>query len=77
MASAFEGVLVTCDAALCQHILHVDEQQQKDPSKSSFVIKTLDDRNLLIKEEAVDMIQAQILELQNRNHFSKSTELPK
>ena len=35
---AKQGVLVTGDAALCQHILHVDEQA-KDPSMEPFVIE--------------------------------------
>ena len=74
MSSAYEGIIVTCDAALCQHIQHIDEQQQQDPSKVSFIVQKLDNCNLLVKPEAVPMIKAEIEVLQNKNHFSKANE---
>ena len=75
MSKATEGVLITCDAALNQYIQHVDEQQQRDSSSDgAFIIARLDDNNLLVKEEAVYLIQSEIEALQNRNHFSKAAE---
>lgn len=74
---AKQGVLVTGDAALCQHILHVDEQATKDPSMEPFVIERLDDTHLLVKEEAVRLIQTEIKKLQDTNHFSAAASLTK
>lgn len=73
MSSATQGSLVECDAALIQFVLHVDEQQ-KEGGKASFVISQLDDKHLLVKHEAVDMITAKIDELQRSNAFSRNDE---
>ena len=70
MPRAYEGVLIKTDAALRQYILHLDEQQQK--TGASFVVSSdLDDHHLLVKEEALEMIQQKVEELQNSNSFSR------
>lgn len=72
-SKAYEGVLITCDAAIRQYILHLDEQQQAaGAGVDSFVItRDLDETHLLVKEEAVDMIQAKVEELQASNSFTR------
>ena len=70
MPRAYEGVLIKTDAALRQYIMHLDEQQQK--TGASFVVSSdLDDHHLLVKEEALEMIQQKVEELQNSNSFSR------
>ena len=72
---ATQGVLVTGDASLCQHIRHVDEQATKDPNQTSFIVAVLDETHLLVKEEAVGLIQREVKVLQDKNHFSKPAEV--
>ena len=72
---ATQGVLVTGDASLCQHIRHVDEQATKDPNQTSFIVAVLDETHLLVKEEAVGLIQREVKALQDKNHFSKPAEV--
>ena len=77
MSKAYEGVLLTCDAPIRQYILHLDEQQQSGAGAGadSFVILSdLDDGHLLVKEEAVEMIQRKVEELQASNSFSRVPE---
>ena len=75
MSKATPGMLITCDAALNQHIQHIDEQQQRDSSsEGSFILAKLDDTNLLVQEWALHLIQGEIQALQDRNHFSKAAE---
>ena len=64
---ATEGVLLACDAPMRAYIMHLDEQRGKD----SFILKDLDDRHLLVKEDAVEMIQRKVEELQASNSFSR------
>lgn len=76
MVVATEGVLVTCDAAMKAYIMHLDEEQQQDPNKGSFVINAnLDDTHVLVKEDAVPFVQEKIDELQRANTFSRPSEL--
>ena len=74
MVKATEGLLIECDPALSQYIRHVDEQQCKDPAKTSFILAILDDSNLLVKEDALSLIMIEVQELQDRNHFAKAAE---
>lgn len=73
---AYEGVLVTCDPPIRQYILHLDEKQQKaGAGVDSFVIVAdLDEGHLLVKQEAVEMIQQKVEELQASNSFSRPAE---
>ena len=43
MPNAKSGVLITCDAAMKQFVLHVDEQQMSAHGEPTFVVEDLDD----------------------------------
>ena len=71
---ATEGVLITCDAALRQFILHLDETCHADAG-GRFIISTLDDEtHLFVKEAAVAFIQRKVDELQASNAFSRAAD---
>ena len=76
MVRATEGVLVTCDGAMRMYILHLNEQLQQDPnSTGAFVISDeLDETHLLVKEDAIQMLQEKMDELQRSNTFSRPAE---
>ena len=44
-----EAVLLSCDIPTRQYILHVDQEQQRDHKKESFVIRQLDPTHLYVK----------------------------
>ena len=70
---ATEGVLLTCDAAIRQYILHLDEVSEDAGGR--FVISTLDDAtHLFVKEAAVDYIRRKVYELQASNTFSRPSD---
>jgi hypothetical protein len=64
-ATAAGNSLLTCDAAIKQFILHIDDELQSTQRQpQSFVIKDLDATHILVKTEVVDHIQKKIMELQ-------------
>ena len=67
-----EGALITTDAAMRQYILHLDEKQAS--GAESFVLAELDSTHLLVKHEAVEMIERKIDELQSTNTFSREPD---
>jgi len=76
MVTATPGVLLSCDGAMRQFVLHLDEQQIKHEGKDSFVISSeLDDSHLLVQANAVEFIQRKVEELQASNSFSRAVEL--
>ena len=44
-----EAVLLSCDIPTRQYILHVDQEQQRELKKESFVIRQLDPTHLYVK----------------------------
>ena len=77
MVTMKSGVLVKCDGALKQFILHLDEQKQKEGAGAdSFVLSgqeasELDELHLLVKEDALEYIQQAIEDMQAKNSFSR------
>ena len=77
MVTMKSGVLVKCDGALKQFILHLDEQKQKEGAGAdSFVLSgqeasELDETHLLVKEDALEYIQQAIEDMQAKNSFSR------
>lgn len=68
--NAREGVLLTCEAAIKQYLLHVDRS-------GHFVIADLDQTHLLVREDAVPVIQRKLEELYDVNTYAFGTaELP-
>ena len=47
-----EAILLSCDIPTRQYILHVDQEQQRDHKKESFVIRQLDPTHLYVKARA-------------------------
>ena len=76
MSKIYEGVLVACDAPVRQYILHLDEQQQSAGAgaESFVIVSDMDERHLLVKEDAVEMIQQKVEEMQASNSFSRAPE---
>ena len=71
---ATEGVLLSCDAAMRQYILHLDETTSEEAG-GRFVINMLDDEtHLFVKEVAVEYIQRKVDELQASNTFSRAAD---
>ena len=72
----WDGVLIACDPPMKEFILKLDREMS---GENSFVIlghpkselDELDERHLLVKEDAVEMIQQKIEEMQSKNSFSR------
>ncbi|XAO22292.1 hypothetical protein I312_101061 [Cryptococcus bacillisporus CA1280] len=59
------GVLVTCDSAAKQILLHLDSMRD-GPDK--FVIRDVDENRVMIKKECVEMIKDEL-----QNELEKNT----
>ncbi|GAA5897529.1 TFIIH complex subunit TFB5 [Sporobolomyces salmoneus] len=67
MVKATRGVLITCDPAVKQILLQLDESGQL----GRFIISDLDDTHLLIAPDYVERVQDELeLELE-KNHFAQ------
>ncbi|KAK4052458.1 hypothetical protein OIV83_002260 [Microbotryomycetes sp. JL201] len=67
MVKATRGVLVTCDPAVKQILLQLDEQQERD----KFIIQDLDDTHLLVSGDKLEWVKQQLeLELEKNNYVS-------
>jgi len=60
MVNVKKGVLVTCDPAMKQFLVFLDESRTLG---TSFVVKDLDDRHLFIDKEIVPILEQKIDEL--------------
>lgn len=76
MPDATSGVLLTCDAAMKQFVLHINEEQRSTRGAPSFVIADLDETHLLVQAEHVQNIQKKVMELQDSNAFSRDEAPP-
>ncbi|KAM0790611.1 hypothetical protein ACM66B_004475 [Microbotryomycetes sp. NB124-2] len=67
MVKATKGVLVTCDPAVKQILLQLDEQQERD----KFIIQDLDDTHLLVSGDKLEWVKQQLeQELEKNNYVS-------
>jgi len=57
MVNVTKGVLIECDPAMKQFLLHLDEKLKLG---SRFIIQDLDDTHIFISSESVDQLKAQI-----------------
>lgn len=58
-----KGVLIECDPAMKQFLLHLDE---KHTLGTTFIIQNLDDRHLFVTQECVEMLQERIDDLMDK-----------
>ena len=63
MVNVVKGVLVECDPAMKQFLLHLDE---KHTLGGAFVIQVLDDTHLFIAADMVNMLKEQIDDLMDK-----------
>ncbi|KAL1524299.1 hypothetical protein AB1Y20_019202 [Prymnesium parvum] len=76
MPQATAGTLLTCDAAMKQFVLHLDDQR-RSAGEPSFILKDPGDAvHLLVKPDSVTFIREQMAELQNSNAFSRDEAMP-
>lgn len=66
MVNVMKGVLVTCDAAMKQFLLHLDESLKLG---RKFIIQDLDDTHLFISADILDVLQAKIDDLMDQINF--------
>ncbi|KAH8341534.1 general transcription factor IIH subunit 5 [Drosophila kikkawai] len=66
MVNVMKGVLVECDPAMKQFLLHLDE---KLALGRKFIIQDLDENHLFISTDIVDVLQARVDDLMDRISF--------
>ncbi|GAA6000720.1 TFIIH complex subunit TFB5 [Rhodotorula paludigena] len=67
MVKATRGVLVTCDPAVKQILLQLDEENR---SNRRFVIADLDETHVLISPEAVERVKDDLELALEANHWN-------
>jgi len=63
MVNVTKGILVECDPAMKQFLLHLDEKRSLG---SSFIIQDLDETHIFISADVLDMLQDRIDELMDK-----------
>ncbi|XP_019550724.1 general transcription factor IIH subunit 5 [Aedes aegypti] len=63
MVNVMKGVLVECDPAMKQFLLHLDETQSLG---RKFIIQDLDERHLFISTDIIETLQARVDDLMDR-----------
>ncbi|ESO89498.1 hypothetical protein LOTGIDRAFT_125133 [Lottia gigantea] len=66
MVNVTKGVLVECDPAMKQFLLHLDE---KNALGRKFVIQDLDDTHLFISSDIIEILQTRIDDLMDKLSF--------
>ncbi|XP_055298201.1 general transcription factor IIH subunit 5 [Sitodiplosis mosellana] len=66
MVNLVKGVLVTCDPAMKQFLLHLDEKQAFG---KKFILLNLDDTHLFISVDIVETLQNKFDDLMDRISF--------
>ncbi|XP_017151791.1 general transcription factor IIH subunit 5 isoform X1 [Drosophila miranda] len=66
MVNVMKGVLVECDPAMKQFLLHLDE---KLALGRKFIIQDLDESHLFISTDIVEVLQARVDDLMDRISF--------
>ncbi|KAL8283737.1 hypothetical protein RQP46_005532 [Phenoliferia psychrophenolica] len=69
MVKATKGVLVTCDPAVKQILLQLDET-----GTERFIIQELDDTHVLISADSVERIKQDLQVQLERNNYVAQTE---
>ncbi len=70
MVNVIKGVLVECDPAMKQFLLHLDETQKLG---RRFILVDLDDTHVFIDQEIVELLRDKIDELMDDNTFNVLT----
>ncbi|XP_065162683.1 general transcription factor IIH subunit 5 [Atheta coriaria] len=66
MVNVMKGILVKCDPALKQFLLHLDETLKLG---RKFIIQDLDEEYVFISEDIMDVLQAKIDDLLDQIAF--------
>ncbi|CAB0036213.1 unnamed protein product [Trichogramma brassicae] len=66
MVNLLKGILVECDEAMKQFLLHLDENLTLG---KKFIIQDLDDTHLFISADILDALRARIDELMDKISF--------
>ncbi|XP_044738120.1 general transcription factor IIH subunit 5 [Chrysoperla carnea] len=66
MVNVMKGVLVQCDQAMKQFLLHLDETLKLG---KRFIIQDLDETHLFIAAEVIETLQAKIDDLMDQISF--------
>jgi len=66
MVNVMKGVLVNCDPAMKQFLLHLDETLALG---RKFIIQDLDESHLFISSDSVEILQARVDDLMDRTSF--------
>lgn len=69
MENVTKGVLVECDPAVKQFLLHLDE---KVALGKKFVIEDLDETHIFVSAEIVPVLQEKVWEIMDNNSFNIS-----
>ncbi|PFX32829.1 General transcription factor IIH subunit 5 [Stylophora pistillata] len=69
MVNVTKGVLVECDPAVKQFLLHLDE---KVALGKKFVIEDLDETHIFVSAEIVPVLQEKVWEIMDSNSFNIS-----
>lgn len=67
MVNVVKGVLLKCDPAMKQYLLHLDEKRTLG---DTFILQDLDSTHLFIQGEYIERIQEEIDQLMNQNSFA-------
>lgn len=67
MVNVTKGVLVECDPAVKQFLLHLDEKMTLG---KKFVIDDLDETHLFVSAEIVSILQEKVWEIMDNNSFN-------
>jgi len=67
MVNVTKGVLVECDPAVKQFLLHLDE---KVILGKKFVIEDLDETHVFVSAEIVPILQEKVWEIMDNNSFN-------
>lgn len=67
MVNVTKGVLVECDPAVKQFLLHLDEKMILG---KKFVIDDLDETHLFVSAEIVSILQEKVWEIMDNNSFN-------
>lgn len=66
MVNVMKGVLVKCDEAMKQFLLHLDETLKLG---RKFIIQDLDEHHLFISSDIIEVLQAKIDDLMDQISF--------
>ncbi|KAJ7370474.1 General transcription factor IIH subunit 5 [Desmophyllum pertusum] len=69
MVNVTKGVIVECDPAVKQFLLHLDEKMILG---KKFVIDDLDETHLFVSAEIVPILQEKVWEIMDNNSFNVS-----